>query len=153
MNLFVTIGTTPFDPLIIAVDQIFSSTEYSVTCQIIANCYKPKSHSYVYFSREKYRELIANAEIVITHGGAGTVYELLEAGKKIVLVPNLSRIDKHQEEMAQFIENNQYGIVCRNMKNLRECVEICYQMTFRNYEKTPFFMAEDIIKFFGISTS
>ncbi|HEA1399118.1 TPA: hypothetical protein RVE45_003897, partial [Escherichia coli] len=53
-----------------------------------------------------------DADVIITHAGAGTLYQLLEKGKKIIAVPNLERIDKHQVDIATYMERNHYLLVC-----------------------------------------
>jgi len=149
MNILVTVGTTPFEELIIAVDHHFSNTEFSIVCQISSGNYQPKQHSFVR-STNRYSTLVAAADIVISHGGAASVFELLEAGKKIVIVPNFSRIDKHQEDLAFFIETHQYGVVCRSMDDLLPCVKSCQRKNLQPYQKDPFFMSASILQFFGI---
>jgi beta-1,4-N-acetylglucosaminyltransferase len=151
MNILATVGTTPFDQLIAAVDQQFSNVDFSITCQISSGNYQPHSHAFVRFV-ENYSDLFSDVDIVITHGGAATVFELLEAGKKIVLVPNLLRIDKHQEDLAHFVEKNQYGVVCRQLDTLVSCVERASRTTFKQYQKEPFFMGRSILQYFGIPT-
>ena len=149
MNILVTVGTKPFDLLIAAADQQFSNTEFSVTCQIASGSYQPEHHPYIHFTNS-FSELIASADIVITHGGAATVFELLEAGKKIVLVPNSLRTDNHQKDMASYVEHNQYGIVCRSLNGLVSTVKKCSRTKFNAYAKDQFFMGGDILEYFDL---
>jgi beta-1,4-N-acetylglucosaminyltransferase len=147
----VTVGTTPFDQLFEAVDQQFSPTEHSITCQISEGHYVPKGHSF-FRVVDNYSELVKAADIVITHGGSATVFELLEADKSIVVVPNLIRIDKHQLELADFIEANQYACVCRDLSVLSKCLSSCQSNQYKPYQKEVFFMGREILGFFGIAT-
>ncbi len=150
MNILVTVGFTAFDQLIEAVDRQFSPSDFCITCQIASGGYQPQSHPFIRVS-DKLTDMIEEADLVITHGGAATVFELLETGKPIVLVPNMYRLDKHQGDLADFIETNQYGGVCRDLATLQFCVETCRQTNFKPYEKESFFLSRDILQYFGIA--
>ena len=53
---------------------------------------------------EKMKDIIKDADIIITHAGVGTIMECLEMGKEIIVVPrkveNLEHVNNHQEEIA-----------------------------------------------------
>lgn len=149
MNILVTVGTTPFDALISAIDHQLTADDFTVTCQIASGGYQPTTHAFIRFS-EQFAELVNQADMVIAHGGAATVFELLEAGKKLLLVPNLSRIDKHQQDLAGFVEQQGYGMVCWSLDTLAECVRNCARQDFKVYQKEPFFMADSILQYFNI---
>ncbi|NQZ08441.1 MAG: hypothetical protein HRT35_14905, partial [Algicola sp.] len=110
ITIFVTVGTTAFDQLIEAVDAQLSGHQFDVTCQIANGKYLPKI-KHVRFAEDFSRRLV-EADVVITHGGAGTVFELLEQGKKMIMVPNLFRVDKHQQDLANDVEQNGVAGVC-----------------------------------------
>ncbi|MCJ8273320.1 MAG: hypothetical protein MJK04_28460 [Psychrosphaera sp.] len=149
LSIFVTVGTTAFDPLIEAVDAQLSGPQYDVTCQIANGKYLPKI-KHVRFA-EDFSHRLAQADVVITHGGAGTVFELLEQGKKMIVVPNLFRVDKHQTDLAKHVEQNGFGAVCWALEDLAVCLERCIDTTFNPYSKEPFFMANELLEYFGIA--
>ncbi len=155
MNILVTVGSSPFESLIKAVDLQLSNTEFTLTCQIATGTYQPRAHSFLRFS-DQFPRLIEQADVVITHGGAATVFELLEivkqTGKKVLLVPNLDRIDQHQQDLAHFVERNHYAGVCWSLERLSASVRECIGQTFKPYQKDSFFMADDILTYFGISS-
>jgi beta-1,4-N-acetylglucosaminyltransferase len=148
MKIYVTIGTTPFDSLISTVDAQLSNQEFSVTCQITSVSPPPNNHTFVPFSSKNHPHWVADADVVITHGGAATVFELLEKGKKIVLVPNLDRIDKHQKDLAHYVQLHHYGEVCWQQEHLHSHLKTCIESSFNPYEKESFFMAKDILHYF-----
>lgn len=150
MNILVTVGTTPFDSLIRAADEHISNEENAVICQIASGRYTPRNHSFFTHS-ETFQEFVAQADLVITHGGAATIFELLEQGKKIVVVPNLVRIDKHQLELARYIEANNYGVVCDDLNKLSEKAVECWASSYSTFESKPFFMQSEILNYFEIS--
>jgi beta-1,4-N-acetylglucosaminyltransferase len=149
MKVFVTVGTTPFDQLIEAVDLQFKTQKYDISCQIAGGSYQPSNHSFFSFS-DRYKTQCNQADLVITHGGGATVFELLENGQKIVLVPNLFRVDKHQQDLAQFVESQGFGVVCWQLDQLASCVELALRNEFKPYHKEPFFMADDLLQYFGV---
>jgi len=146
MKILVTVGTSAFDSLIKAVDEQLKPTDYQVICQIADGSYKPDKHNYLSFS-DNFEDLIDSVDIVITHGGAGTIFNLLERGKKLLVVPNLERIDKHQMDLGNFIEINDYGVICTDLKQLLSQLEFCQKHTPKRYQKEKFFMANEIVKY------
>tara|TARA_R110000787_G_scaffold147907_1_gene261789 strand:- start:154 stop:606 length:453 start_codon:yes stop_codon:yes gene_type:complete len=148
MKILVTVGTSSFERLIKAVDKQIPANKYQLTCQISDGKYQPINHKFFHFS-DKFPSLIADADIVITHGGAGTIFQLLELQKKIIVVPNLDRIDKHQTDLASFVSDNHYAIVCNNLDQLAYDLEQCIHFTPASYQKDDFFMADDLINYFS----
>lgn len=148
MKILVTVGTSPFDRLINTIDEKVSSKTYDVCCQISSGNYIPKNHPYFKFSNT-FKLMMQQSDIVITHGGAGTVFQLLEMNKKIIIVPNLDRIDNHQIDLAEFIEHNNYGIICRDIDAIDKSIVRCLNFIPKTYQKTTFFMANDIVKYFS----
>ena len=45
------------------------------------------------------------ADIIISHGGTGTVLELLSSGKKFIVVANTSLADNHQVEFLNSLSS------------------------------------------------
>lgn len=137
VRVFITVGTTAFDSLLIEIDNIdlasiFGSCE--VTSQISnEGTYIPKnSRSYRYSTG--FHEDVENADYVITHAGAGNVYSLLERGKSILVVPNLERFDKHQVEIANYVEKHNYALVCNNVNKLKDSLESLIEFVPEKYE-------------------
>ena len=149
-QVYVTVGSGSFDQLITAVDCCFTEVvnnqlELEFCCQIGKGKVKP-SLPYFRFS-DDFRTFYQNAAVIITHGVAGTVFELLDMGKKIVLVPNTFRLDKHQQDLAWFIEQHRYGVVCHSLDTLADCVTQALEQDFVPYKKEPFFMADELLDF------
>jgi beta-1,4-N-acetylglucosaminyltransferase len=148
MKILVTVGTSPFDRLIKAIDEQISTQKYDITCQISNGNYIPTNHQYFRFDNA-FKLRIQQSDIVITHGGAGTVFQLLEMNKRIIVVPNMDRVDNHQMDLADYIQNNNYGIVCRNTNDMDGCIRHCLSYLPKTYQKTTFFMTQDIIEYFS----
>ena len=145
MKVFVTVGTTAFDELIKMIDNL--SMEHSFIFQISKKAkYKPKNYPYFDFTDniEKYYN---EADVVLTHSGAGSVYRLLELNKKIIIVPNLFRVDKHQSDLSDFMKKHCYAIVCDDIKDINKLIDNVDNFGFKKYEFDPFFKKNEILKF------
>jgi beta-1,4-N-acetylglucosaminyltransferase len=134
--ILVTVGTTPFDELIRAVDESLPR-ETEVSLQIAEGAYQPKNFPWFKFT-PAIGELYEKAELVICHAGAGTTYKLLEMRKKMVVVPNLTRSDPHQKELAAFVERGRHAPVCWDPAEIGRVVALVPGFPYEPFVKTPF---------------
>lgn len=132
-TVFVTVGTTKFDALIQAADslavvRVLSDRGFGrLVMQVGAGKYKPHvllppGHSKAVldggFVVEWFdfapglSEHIARAGLVISHAGAGSLFEALSAGKAVVAVPNGLLMNNHQEELAEHLAATRCCLVC-----------------------------------------
>lgn len=147
MNVFVTVGTTKFDDLIRNVDIIAGKTKkYSFIYQISDGDYHPQNGSF--FSYNNDIERVYNAsDIVITHAGAGSIYRLLELEKKILVVPNFSRVDKHQVDISSYMEENKHCLVAWELNQIEKKLNQMVSFSPVKFTKTPFFKFDEIVSF------
>lgn len=94
--IFVTVGSTQFDELIRAVDQIAATGGLSepVVCQIGNGGYIPR-HCKHYRFKPSIDDDLEKSSLVICHGGA-TVLSLLAMEKMFIAVANTHLADDHQ---------------------------------------------------------
>jgi UDP-N-acetyl-D-mannosaminouronate:lipid I N-acetyl-D-mannosaminouronosyltransferase len=144
MNIFVTVGHTYYNALFQAVNEQLSSETYHVVNQISDGEYLPDKHEYFTFTNN-IAAYIDQADVVITHAGAGSVFHLLEIGKPVVVVPNFERVDTHQKDLANFVERNNYASVCNNLNQLAHCVIEASSKTYSPYHSTPFYGYQRIL--------
>ncbi|MFT6926884.1 MAG: beta-1,4-N-acetylglucosaminyltransferase [Psychromonas sp.] len=144
-KIFITVGTTEFDSLIKAVDTLFvNQSEYVFTAQISSSAnYKPSNIDFFEFSSDIDR-YVDEADFIITHAGAGSVYSMLEKGKKVIVVPNLSRIDHHQIELTNYVNKNNLAIACNKLDELPSLIELLKNKELCSYQKEDFFGVEII---------
>ena len=45
--------------------------------------------------QEQFNNLIKEADLVITHGGVGSIMSAVKLGKKVIAVPRLKKYDEH----------------------------------------------------------
>ncbi|XP_077164941.1 UDP-N-acetylglucosamine transferase subunit ALG13 [Paroedura picta] len=121
---FVTVGTTSFDDLIAALTdteapQVLQDLGYSrLVLQIGRGTVVPVSVSTPVFIQEVYRyksslvKDIQEADLVISHAGAGSCLEVLEAQKPLLVVVNDKLMDNHQLELARQLHRDGHLFYC-----------------------------------------
>ena len=95
-KIFITTGSVlEFDCLIKIMDKINKNKKYNVVAQIGKGIYKPKNITTFSFTKNinKYYDW---ADLIITHTGAGTTFELLKKNKKMISISNPKAIDNHE---------------------------------------------------------
>lgn len=74
--------------------------------------------TYKYLRKEEYGEILRNASVIITHGGAGNLFEGIRLGKKIIAVARLvekeEHIDNHQTELVGKLAREGYILAAEN---------------------------------------
>ncbi len=114
MKIFVSVGThpQPFDRLLKELDSLIAAgkVKAEVFAQTGNSRYKPKNFATEKFvSGTDYENSFKNADIVVSHGGAGTIINALRQGKKLVVVPRLEKFGEHtndhQLDLAKALEN------------------------------------------------
>ena len=96
--IYVTVGSTHFDELIHAVDELAASGTNllpgEIICQIGNGSYLPENTQYFRYDPDHWR-YAKEADLVITHGGASVLY-LIREGIPFVAVANKVLQDDHQ---------------------------------------------------------
>ncbi|XP_048400804.1 putative bifunctional UDP-N-acetylglucosamine transferase and deubiquitinase ALG13 [Stegostoma tigrinum] len=123
-SVFVTVGTTSFDKLIREVSsekvtRILQDLGYrKLILQIGRGSVEPKTIVGTNFTLEVYRfknsiaDDIKNATLVISHAGAGSCLETLEAGKSLIVVINEELMNNHQLELAKQLHIDGHLLYC-----------------------------------------
>ncbi len=72
-------------------------------------------------SLEKYE---SEADLIITHGGVGSIISSLKKDKKVIAVPRLKEynehVNNHQKDIVESFSNNGYIIGIKDVKELEE---------------------------------
>jgi len=142
--IFVTVGTTPFNSLIESIDK--SGLQEDFVLQTAEAEYVPKNYKHITFTDEvdKY---FSDAEIIITHGGAGTLFRLLALNKKIIAVANEERSDKHQSDIIKKLQAEGHLIWCSNPNDMGSCIESARAFKPKKYTPPVTTIAESIADF------
>jgi len=146
MKILVTVGTTSFDSLIAAVDELAHEFDnLDIISQIGQGAYQPVHHPFFKFERNILKKYADRS--VITHCGAGSVYQLLERGDPFIAVPNLERDDDHQKEIARYLEEEKFALVCQRPEDISSAFKSDAWKNFHPnpYVKDAFFVADEIL--------
>ena len=107
-NIFVSVGSTHFDALISKIDSqefidLAKSMGYGTIFAQIGS-YEGEINNlenyFSYASPEEFKNYLEKSDLVIGHAGAGTILEVLQLGKPIIVVVNDQLMENHQTELA-----------------------------------------------------
>lgn len=131
--IFITVGTTDFDALVVAADRLAAAGVEPVVIQIGHGELEPQHAQWLRFapSLEPYYD---QADVVVTHGGLGTLTEVLRRGLRVVGVSNPDRFDRHQDQILQVLEQAGHLVWCRDLATLPAAVEQARRAQFVPYQ-------------------
>lgn len=129
--IFVTVGSQkfPFDRLIKKVDEMIRENliEEEVIIQTGTSKYVPVCRCQAFYEKDVFAKLLEDCDILITHGGAGTMVDAVKRRKKIVVVPRLARyeehVDDHQLELTEQFHKMNLVYSCPDVNLLQEALE------------------------------
>ncbi len=131
--ILVFTGTTyRFDPLVKAVDKIVPKIKEKIVIQIGRSKYKPKNCGYFKFKQSLIQD-IKKANLIISHGGAGTTYEVLKLGKKLISIDNPNVNDSHQPDLLGKLSKEKYCLWCNDPERIYEFIIKAKKFKFRKY--------------------
>nr|XP_057904991.1 UDP-N-acetylglucosamine transferase subunit ALG13 homolog isoform X2 [Doryrhamphus excisus] len=123
-TVFVTVGTTSFDELI---EKITSASAIKalkdrgyerLVLQVGRGSFLPDSQTCPHVNLEvfRFKDSIAKdmeqADLVVSHAGAGSCLEALGAGKALLVVVNDKLMDNHQMELARQLHKDSHLLYC-----------------------------------------
>jgi beta-1,4-N-acetylglucosaminyltransferase len=127
-------GTTGFDDLARAMDQLASALGEAVVIQIGAGQYQPQHAAYFRFA-PSLAPYYAEARLVVAHGGLGICLEALGAGKPLIAVSNPDRYDQHQVDLLSRLEADHHLIWCRHPQDLGQAITASREVRLRPYQR------------------
>lgn len=143
--IFVTSGTGKFEKLVRLADKISGKIKEEVVIQKGNSLWRVKNAKGFGFT-EDFDKYVEKARIIISHGGAGNIFGLLNKNKKIIAVANTDRIDKHQTEILEQLGKEDYLIYCKDF-NLERDLEKAKKFKFKKYKKPFCEIDKKIIEF------
>ncbi len=108
--IFIALGTQKFqfNRLLSIVDDLIEKKVINepVLAQVGYSNYKPKYFETIDFlSQHDFHQQIIACDLLITHGGVGSIINGLKFNKKVIVFPRLSKykehVDDHQQEIAK----------------------------------------------------
>jgi len=131
--IFVTVGSTDFDALVARMDELAPQLGTEVVMQIGLGQFVPKQAQYFRFA-PSLNSYYDRAELVVGHGGLGTIVEALERGKRLVCVVNPTTYDRHQEDLLRLFEEQQYLLWCKSLEELDIAIDQAKRTCFARYQ-------------------
>ena len=118
--IFVTVGTSKFDDLVKAVDSLAKDMKEDFTVQIGKGEYIPRNCKWFRFETplSKY---FKRSRLVITHGGAGTLFECLNLDVKVIAISNPKAKGEHQSDLIDELDKENY-IIVSDLNQLRRAI-------------------------------
>ena len=136
--LFVTVGNGKFDPLIEEIDQLKENgkIKQEVVVQLGQGNYEPKYCQWFRFA-DKLDQYYHQANLIIAHGGPGTIFEILRLNKKLIAIPNRDRTDpRHQVEYLRAMADETNSMLyCDRVKDLEYCLDKTKKHQFTKYKE------------------
>lgn len=144
--IFVTVGSTDFDALTTRVDELAPHLGTDIVMQIGLGEYIPRNAQSFRFapSLDDYYD---QADIVVGHGGLGTIVEALERGKKLICVVNPATYDRHQEHLLQMFASQNFLIWCKDLQELGEAIRQAREAELSPYQPPQCHMHEVIAEY------
>jgi UDP-N-acetylglucosamine transferase subunit ALG13 len=120
-----------FDRLLKEIDRLKKIGEIreKIIEQIADSKYIPKhvDEYFRYASLKRMEYLNKKADIVITHGGVGSIFTSLTYNKPTIVVPRYKRFnehtDDHQLQITKELEKEEKIIAVYDIKNLKDAIE------------------------------
>jgi beta-1,4-N-acetylglucosaminyltransferase len=135
-TVFVTVGSmAPFDRLIIEADLLVEEGLIDGGIAQIGNGrYIPKNLKWFRF-RKDLTEFYRHAALIITHGGAGTIFEILSTGKKAIAVPNPDAV--YNPDIVIKMSKEGHILLCPDPSHLRKFIEKAKEWQPKIYLPSP----------------
>lgn len=140
--IFLTVGSQKFSfgRLLSEVDRLVA--EQIITDKVFAQIgytdYRPVNYEYQRFlDQNTFQQKMEACQLVITHGGTGSIISALKCGKKVIAVPRLyqygEHVDDHQVELLERFEDSGLICYCRQVHDLENCVREINTRSFAKY--------------------
>lgn len=89
--------------------------------------------------KEKIGKLQDKADLIISHGGVGSIVSSLEKGKKVIVVPRLKKygehVNNHQIQIAKKFSKDGYVKSVINEKDLGKAIQSMADFEPKKYER------------------
>jgi beta-1,4-N-acetylglucosaminyltransferase len=134
----VTTGTTRFFGLLTAADALAQShSDWDFRFQTGPADFTPQRGEHFEFSHSIEKEY-QQADLIISHAGAGTLFKLATLGKPCIAVPNLERADHHQLELAEYFQEQGYCLLAKTPADLASAFDAAPEFEPQAFSESAF---------------
>lgn len=129
--IFVTLGTQdkPFDRLIKEIEKLLAKKVIKDDVIIQAGSSEVTSKKikvYKSCTFSEYNSYLKNADLIITHGGVGSIIDGISISKKVVAVPRLKKYGEsandHQQQIVNKLASDGYIIAVNDIGDLGNAI-------------------------------
>jgi len=140
--IFVTVGTQdkPFTRLLEAIDKAIERKEIvdEVVVQAGYTKYNSKNMKVLeYVPFDEFGKYIDSADVIITHGGVGSILSSVKKGKKVVAVARLAEFGEHtndhQLQVIEKMSKDGYIINGNDLDNIAQAVKEAKELVVKEY--------------------
>lgn len=141
--ILVTLGTQdkPFKRLLEAVDDCITKGLIKDEVIVQAGCTKYESPNMKIFDlipMEEFDKLISECNLLITHGGVGSIITGLNKNKVVIAVPRLAKygehVNDHQKQIIANFQNKGYIIGIDDPQELSKALKISKKFKPQKYQ-------------------
>ena len=141
--IFVTLGTQDkgFARLLHAIQKQIDNGNIKDRVVVQAGYTKFESKDmeiFDYIPKDEFEDLMATCDLLITHGGVGSIMNGLDAGKKIIAAARLKEFgehtNNHQLQIIEKLEESEHLIALDDFEKLDEALEKVKDMKFKKYK-------------------
>jgi len=90
-------------------------------------------------SPDEFEKLIEKADLIITHGGVGSIITAITKGKKVIAIPRLKKykehVNDHQVEIIESFNEKGYIIGLHDINELSDALEKAKDFKPQKYKK------------------
>ena len=146
--ILVTLGTQKqkFYRLLDAVENLNTDEEIIVQAGGSADYKSDKMKIFDFISYDEMQKYIDEADLIITHGGTGSIIMPLQKGKKVIAAPRLEKygehINDHQKEIVNVFSDEKHILAFNDGDDLQKIYEkskkfkpIPYKSNTKNFIK------------------
>lgn len=149
MRVFAAMGTQrfPFDRLIDALDEVADNIG-DIFVQYGNSKPPARCSGAAFLEKGEYRSMLESADVVVTHGGVGTIRSALSEGAKVVAVPRAAaygeHVDDHQVEIVAAFAEGGFILPCHDPFQVYEAIKEAFRKEFPSFEPESCGIEEEI---------
>ncbi len=144
--MFITTGSfSGFDALMKKIDELIEKgvIKEKVISQIASGDYTPKHFKWFRFKRTLL-PYYKKADLVISHEGAGTLFELVTLHKKAIVLTNPGTVDN--PDLVKKFSDMKHLLWCKDVKHLEEFIKKSRSFKPKKYKSPGCHIHEEIIR-------
>lgn len=132
LMIFVTLGTQDktFERLLIAIDKAIEKGEITDRVVVQAGNTKYESKNMEIFdliSPDEFNKLVDECDLLITHGGTGSILSAVKKGKKVIAAARLKKykehVNDHQKQIIKEFEKEGYLVELKDFNQVGKTIK------------------------------